>query len=245
MAMIAEHSRCTICKELLGHDDYLITWGCAVDQTHPLWPYCDAPIHWRCYCDWEHRQEFAAANYELQLKTLRNNPYWVALRVESNWFAELMPRSATLRIHFRRTGTLLEFNPQNWPMATPTNEQEQQLLQADLEEARLSLGDWASLWAEFQPDAYQQAIQDQEAAQQEALQQQELADQERLRPYQESWQNMLAELNAGALFCPTCKRAHANIRVYNRSPKGAKSIFICQECGFSFGPEGLPEWQQR
>ena len=215
------------------------------DQAHPLWPHCDAPIHWRCYCNWEYREDFAAANYQTQLQILRSNPYWVALRIEPNWFAELMPRSATLRIHFRCTGTLLEFTQQNWPSGTALNAHQEQLLQADLQDARQSLGDWASLWSEFDPDAYQAATQSYQAAQEEARQQQELAERERLRPYQESWLKMLADLKAGALYCPTCKQAHDNIRAYDRSAKFAKSIFIGQVCACSFGPEGLPEWQQR
>ena len=69
----------------------------------------------------------------------------------------------------------------------------------------------------------------------------ELALQAEWAPGQARWEAMRAQLEAGALDCPHCQEAHANIRAYDRSPR-RKSIFICQVCAFSFGPDGLPDW---
>ena len=242
MAIISEDSRCALCQQPVGSGDYLATSGCAYDQDHPLWAYCDAPIHWHCYADWEHREEFAAAYHRAQL--LRRSPVSVVLRSTSNWLAELYPRIPGLRIHFRRTGTLLEFNSETWASGIQLNPHQQQLLQRDLEECRRSLGDWPSLWAEFDPVAFQRALELDQVEREAQARQKEADDRARLAPYQECWEKMRAELKEGALYCPTCKRGHANIRAYDRSPHG-KSIFICQECAFSFGPEGLPEWHAR
>ncbi|MFN8613667.1 MAG: hypothetical protein U0931_39395 [Vulcanimicrobiota bacterium] len=65
-----------------------------------------------------------------------------------------------------------------------------------------------------------------------------------LGPHQRRWEQMAEQLSAGTLECPTCKIVHCDIRAYDRLPRLQKSIFICQRCGYSFGPDGPPRWAQ-
>ena len=84
MALIDEAtSACAICGERLTRP-YIATSGVAFPSSHPLWPYCDAPLHVDCLATWPHRMAFAAGYFERSLTRfqsagglLRETPRWL------------------------------------------------------------------------------------------------------------------------------------------------------------------------
>lgn len=151
-----------------------------------------------------------------------------------------MPR---LDLHFRQTGTSLSFDEQTWGGPPVGDRCEQQLIEADLKECLADLGAWDEVLRRVDREHYQRGVVAWEEARAAERAVQEEMQRAALAPHQFSWEKMRAKLEGGVLYCPHCQQAHHNIRAYNRHPN-SKSIFICQTCAFSFGPDGLPEWHQ-
>lgn len=60
MALIGSHSRCAVCGDLLAKGQSVFaTSGVWLPRDHPLWKFCDAPIHWECLATWPEREAFA------------------------------------------------------------------------------------------------------------------------------------------------------------------------------------------
>lgn len=59
--VILGKSDCSICGEVLltGHDS-VATAHFIPDQSHPLWRYSDAAMHYDCFQQWPHREEYVA-----------------------------------------------------------------------------------------------------------------------------------------------------------------------------------------
>src|SRR5262245_41399888 len=84
MALIdRKNSRCAICEGALDRP-YTATWGVPFPSWHPLWSYCDAPLHFACLEAWPPRIEFAAgyfassrSYFAKQGTLLRETPLWL------------------------------------------------------------------------------------------------------------------------------------------------------------------------
>ena len=64
MALIFADSTCAICGERLDRP-FTATSGCAFPEGHPLWRYCDAPLHLDCLERWPHRERFSRRYFDL------------------------------------------------------------------------------------------------------------------------------------------------------------------------------------
>ena len=64
---------CPICNQPLREPIYATTHFLS-DETHHLWPFSDAGMHWDCFVEWGHRDEFADLYFES--KKSWENPLW-------------------------------------------------------------------------------------------------------------------------------------------------------------------------
>ena len=221
----------------------MATSGCAFDSDHRLWAFCDAPIHWKCFIPWSDRVEFANAYFEGQFAWWQGNPVWHLIQVDPSWFAVLHPRSQQLFLIPRASGVSVAFSSQSWPHATDLDAQHASLIGAELQQLKSTFPDWNSLYRDFDPATYEKGLVAYEVRRQDELEAHQRALEAELAPHREQCAQMVLQLQAGQLWCPTCQKAHGQIRFYDRSPD-RKSIFICQICAFSFGPEGMPDWRK-
>lgn len=83
MAIIFPGSTCAICGERLDRA-YTATSGCAFSSGHPLWEYCDAPLHLDCLEDWPHREEFSRGYFESAVESCQQG-YGHLLSQTESW----------------------------------------------------------------------------------------------------------------------------------------------------------------
>jgi hypothetical protein len=63
MAIIHSASTCAICGEPLDRA-FTATSGCAFGEEHPLWRFCDAPLHLDCLERWPLREQFSRGYFD-------------------------------------------------------------------------------------------------------------------------------------------------------------------------------------
>ena len=71
MALIFADSTCAICGERLDRP-YTATSGCAFPEAHPLWRYCDAPLHLDCLERWPQRGQFSRGYFDAAVEQRRS-----------------------------------------------------------------------------------------------------------------------------------------------------------------------------
>jgi hypothetical protein len=92
MALILPNTPCAICGGQLDRV-YTATSGCAFPQGHPLWGYCDAPLHLDCLETWPHREEFSRGYFDQAVESHRSGYGHILARGES-WVLVCGPRAA-------------------------------------------------------------------------------------------------------------------------------------------------------
>jgi len=83
MALILANTSCAICHEQLDRA-YTATSGCAFGEGHPLWPYCDAPLHLDCLERWPHREQFSRGYFDAAVES-RHAGYGHLLFQTQSW----------------------------------------------------------------------------------------------------------------------------------------------------------------
>lgn len=69
--------RCVLCDEVIGvEEDYFRATGDFFPPGDPLHGYCNRPMHWDCYANWEHRPRFAKHYVNAWVQANRGNPFW-------------------------------------------------------------------------------------------------------------------------------------------------------------------------
>lgn len=77
MPAIVPELKCALCSgpiDALG--DFFRASGAFLPPGDVLTPYCNAPLHWKCYADWSHRERFAHHYVAAWVKATRLNPFW-------------------------------------------------------------------------------------------------------------------------------------------------------------------------
>ena len=90
MALIFADSTCAICGERLDRP-YTATSGCAFSEEHPLWRYCDAPLHLDCLARWPSRVEFSRGYFDQTIE-MRRAGYGHILARGQSWALVCGPR---------------------------------------------------------------------------------------------------------------------------------------------------------
>jgi hypothetical protein len=110
MALIGPWSTCAICDGALDRP-YTATSGVAFPPDHPLWEFCDAPLHVDCLARWPDREEFSRGYcWQALLWVWEGNG--TLLHVARDWFlachrilrGEEHPRFASVRLATWPTG---------------------------------------------------------------------------------------------------------------------------------------------
>lgn len=77
MPTIVPELNCALCGgtiDALG--PFFRASGAFLPPTDPLTAYCNTPLHWSCYGEWEHRERFAQQYVKAWVKATRMNPFW-------------------------------------------------------------------------------------------------------------------------------------------------------------------------
>jgi hypothetical protein len=70
-------TKCAICGEALT-EPFFATSHFIGDQSHDLWRFSDACMHWDCYATWPHQQRFADLFFQSRCARAENK-YWSLL----------------------------------------------------------------------------------------------------------------------------------------------------------------------
>ncbi len=237
MALVGPETCCAVCGSPLDKQrGYFATSGVFLPVDHPLFGFCDAPIHWDCYAAWPHRAEFARAYFRERVDGDRDNPYWGLVYLSEHVAVSINPNPPLqeVRIVLADTGTILRvplINWQAWCAGLPaTCAAENALVRQAIETVMMELKhelprteivinrvDWATKRQLF-------------AEQSERERHFEQARRHELSKHQAKWRDLA---RAGSM-CPTCG-ARDNIRAVDLYPE-RRSYFICGDCGRSFDP---------
>lgn len=90
MAIIFPDTPCAICGQRLDRA-YTATSGCAFDSKHPLWEYCDAPLHLDCLERWPQREQFSRGYFDATVDSRRQG-YGHLLAQAKSWVLVCGPR---------------------------------------------------------------------------------------------------------------------------------------------------------
>ena len=90
MALITSDTRCPICNEKLDRP-FTATSGCVFSPEHPLWGYCDAPLHFDCLESWVHRVEFSEAYFNAVVQYHESGNGGHLLKKDVNWILATGP----------------------------------------------------------------------------------------------------------------------------------------------------------
>lgn len=89
MALILSTTTCAICDEKLDRP-FLTTSGVAFVPGHPLFEFCDAPLHFDCVEAWPSRIEFSEAYFRLVLE-YHEAGHGYLLKKKDDWFFSTGP----------------------------------------------------------------------------------------------------------------------------------------------------------
>ena len=84
MALITANTRCPICNNRLAKP-YTVTSGVVFARTHPLWQFCDAPLHFDCLETWPSRIEFSEGYFNAVLQHYQTGSGGFLLIQEKDW----------------------------------------------------------------------------------------------------------------------------------------------------------------
>jgi hypothetical protein len=240
-------SICAICGELVRKDQLIFaTSGVAFPTPHPLFPFCDAPLHWDCYASWNRREEFARAYFLGKIVGGRVNPYWGCAYVDDDIYVSVNPREevAEVSIVLAATAEDIRVKLRDWGRWT----NDEALATADLHPLQ------ASLLLEQLPllrhklptaDAVVKAVnwaekdelfEKQEAERLERDRQFENAENERrkqLIPKNVATTELHARATQTGLPCPRCRVLSRDYRIVDNRRTGRREM-ICRTCGWTF-----------
>jgi len=84
MAIIMADTRCPICNNKLDKP-YTVTSGVVFARTHPLWQFCDAPLHFDCLETWPSRIKFSEGYFNAVLQHYQTGSGGFLLIQEKDW----------------------------------------------------------------------------------------------------------------------------------------------------------------
>jgi hypothetical protein len=244
MALIFPTSTCAICGQGFADRVALFaTSGVAFDQGHPLWRFCDAPMHWDCYAAWPHRPEFARAYFHGAIEGEVRNPYWGAALLTDDVFVTANPRPpvAMIDVELAETGSGVRVPLADWDDwlseldagIAGLHPLEQEALRRAWPELRSQIPDSNTVVARVDWDAKKRLL-DEWHARDRRLMEERLS---KTRHHNKACRQMVRD----GVACPYCGDA-CQIRYLDKSPE-QKSYFICNACARSFGPVEDAVWR--
>jgi len=110
-------SRCPICGSVLTSGEGLFaTSGVAFPDTDPLFRFCDAAMHWRCYEQWPERTRFARAYFRMWRDAAAKNHHWGIVWADDDVLLTVNPRPPVEKadVLLAATGTNMRVAVRDW-----------------------------------------------------------------------------------------------------------------------------------
>jgi hypothetical protein len=238
MALIFPDSVCAICCEPLGSAPIFATSGVFFSEGDPLFPFCDAPMHWSCYAEWPARERFARAYFELWTELEKTNPYWAKVYGDELVFVSVRlvcvspDNELEVAVWLAKTGTDIRVRSSEWtPWLDGGAAGASDLHALEIEAVREALPRLKSAIPSMQ-----QAIQLVDWNRKHMLskvlkREKSNRDQER---YNAKSRAAHVRIEQEGLSCPHCGTYSRDFRFLDGG-EDRKSYFICRSCNRSFG----------
>jgi len=104
---------CALCGQPLT-EPFFATSHFIGDGNHPLFPYSDAAMHWPCYAEWPHQEEFAALYFQNRTTRPVDAEYWPLLHKSSAVLVYHGTYVGEISIVLRKSGTDLRVPCGKW-----------------------------------------------------------------------------------------------------------------------------------
>ena len=240
MALITTGSRCAICNKLLRGRPYLATSGVFFPPGDPLYPFCDAPLHWDCYELWVERPRFARQYVASRAESDLKNEYWgKALLTERVYVSVRKKEPGEATVWLVETGTCLTVSLGCWSAW---------LSDPGLTEPDLHRLEKVSLWKVLpelrrrfpNPDAVLAEVDWQAKEWLAAAKEKEKAARKEarldaIRRHNNACRDFIKTSGYPGLTCPHCSQQSRDIEFVDYADGQRRSFFVCPACGRSFG----------
>ncbi len=104
---------CPLCGQKLT-DPVYATSHFMVDDTHRLYKYSDAAMHWDCYATWADRDEFVALYFESIRADAKDNEYWPVIGEAEGVLIRYGVAVKEASVTLRKSGTELRVPREDW-----------------------------------------------------------------------------------------------------------------------------------
>lgn len=241
MALITPASRCAICNRLLGALPYLATsGGDFFPITDPLYPFCDAPLHWDCYEHWPERPRFARQYVARWVKDNSENEYWGdALLTDLVYLSVRRKEPGEAAVWLFETGTCVRVLLSQWSTwLSDLSFSTDPLHRLEIISLRKALPDLRRRFPT--PEAVLAAV-DWEAKERLGIASElertlrERARLDAIQRHNDACREFVKTGGDLGLTCPHCGLQSKNIEFIDYSGGDRKSFFVCSACGRSFG----------
>jgi hypothetical protein len=222
------------------HEQLFATSGIWLEQSDPLFDYCDAVFHWSCYADWEHRARFARSYFQMWVEIEKENPVWWRVYLDDSILVTASPSlMEAIHIELAATGTRQEVDFKDWPKwIAAENALGAHPIEAEaIQQAKLVL-------RPIFPTVDAVLARIDTNSKSELFKRQELAAEQAARRASEK-QKKIAHDNLATLevhrrittagaSCPSCGNFSKDYRLSIR--EGCPSLIICRACGDTIKP---------
>lgn len=109
-------SSCALCEQPLSNPIFATSHFIA-DQTHDLYRFSDAAMHWDCYSRWPHQSRFASMFFEANVKRLEIDPwpkYWPVVWKSKDVLVQYGLAVSEVSILPKKTGATIRIQRADW-----------------------------------------------------------------------------------------------------------------------------------
>jgi hypothetical protein len=233
-------STCAICGRLADDLPYLATSGVFFPPGDPLFPFCDAPLHWDCYEHWPERSRFARQYVSSRADGLLRNEYWgEALRTDLVHLSVRRKEPGEAWVWLFETGTCVRvplFQWSSWLWDPSLSQDELHRLEITslakvLPTLRQQFPKPETVLAAVDWKAKERLGQIKEEHWVKVHQ----AHLDAIQAHNDACRDFVRTTGEGGLTCPHCRRQSNDIEFVDHGEEDRKSFFVCRGCSRSFG----------
>jgi hypothetical protein len=113
VALFFEDDDCPLCGATLAAPIYATTHFIH-DETHPLWRFSDAAMHWDCYAKWPEQVEFAELYFASTRAFAEGNTHWPIIAETDGVLVRYGVAVDEVSVVLRRSGSELRVSRADW-----------------------------------------------------------------------------------------------------------------------------------
>lgn len=118
MASFVSQPKCAICNHNIDPmRSYFRASGEFLPPRDRLLRFCNAPMHWECYCEWPERERFARFYVDAWVDANRKNPFWWSVYRDEDVYVSANPQrpieEASVRLY--SVGSDIRIPLPRWP----------------------------------------------------------------------------------------------------------------------------------